>query len=182
MSLLTIACALAAAIWLTSLADSVELLGSARQRWKGYGYGLMVLCVAAVVLGAVLHAGWARKAGRSLAQGWRNTALVLVHLAVVGLVAWFVGPGIKGGFSAPGGNWYFIWLTTIVLSVAWAGSRGSFFRPAAPAADAAPNPSVASAATPRLFSRNAVLHVGLSWAVTSLPLIGAAAIAAASSR
>ncbi|WP_212844165.1 hypothetical protein [Catellatospora sp. IY07-71] len=67
------------------------------------------------------------------------------------------------------------------MSVAWAVGRGSFYRPA-PAAGTPTGPHAAPAARSRLFSRNAVMHVGLSWAVTAIPLLGTVAVVVASNR
>ncbi|WP_144118382.1 hypothetical protein [Catellatospora sichuanensis] len=181
LSLVAVIVTIGATIWLGALSDEVPLLREAYGRWHGIGFVLLTSLVVATLAGALLHSFWARDAGRSIRLGWCNAALVLAYAAVVGLLAWYIGPEVSPDFGSGRGGGakgaYVAWLIAVLPAFAVVACVGGLFPQVRASAD---EPDTAQAENadaqvparrPGRFYQVVLVTAGICWALGALPFL-----------
>ncbi|GAA1654863.1 hypothetical protein [Actinoplanes couchii] len=132
ISLVAVAGGIIAAIAGVRLADGGEPWSSLRDLLRGDGYLILLLSVAWLLIGAVLHTPRARRRDANVKDGWLVTGGLLVHHAVVGVVAVplaAISPPVihAGRNEADPGIMYPIMLGAVLIVPSLIAACGGFF-------------------------------------------------------
>ncbi|MDI1463095.1 hypothetical protein QEZ54_19130 [Catellatospora sp. KI3] len=173
ISVVAMAAAVAAAVWLSDEAYSAEWLYQAQRGLRDDGFGIIACYAAGIVLGTALHSLLSLRRGRALAAAWGAAGLLLAYGAAVTGVAWLlaeVAPAMSASrHRHDPGALYTTWLVCVLLPVAGAVCAGGLFprrRTPQPAGRPEPDGPVAV-----LKSSMVVVSASIGWAIGGIVLI-----------